>query len=123
MIETTESYLGDNLTHLDFIEGHEGADDSDEEEEDDTEAIIRAATGGKGLPPATSNYSDIAMNCGDCDFETHYENELFEHLKMHLRKDANLPAETEEEVQQSFYGSYQPIFLFSGKTQERHNRS
>ena len=37
------------------------------------------------------------MNCGDCPFETHYENELFEHLKMHLRKDANIIVDTQEE--------------------------
>ena len=37
------------------------------------------------------------MNCGDCPFETHYENELFEHLKMHLRKDANITVDTQEE--------------------------
>ena len=30
------------------------------------------------------NYDPNPMNCGDCPFETHYENELFEHLKMHL---------------------------------------
>ena len=24
------------------------------------------------------------MNCGDCYFETHYEKELFEHVKMHI---------------------------------------
>ena len=95
-IDSTEPFV--RKADVYNFEGHEGADDSDEEEEDDTEAIIRAATGGKGLPPATSNFSDTPMNCGDCDFETHYENELFEHLKMHLRKDANLPAETEEEV-------------------------
>ena len=38
------------------------------------------------------------MSCGDCDFETHYENELFEHIKMHLRKEANIPDDTETEV-------------------------
>ena len=111
------------ISHDSELVGHEGADDSDEEEEDDTEAIIRAATGGKGLPSATSNYSDTPMNCGDCDFETHYENELFEHLKMHLRKDANLPAETEEEVNQFHLLPFQSkSILFSGEAQERHHR-
>ena len=85
------------LTH--YIAGQERAEDSDEDEDDDeTEAIIRAATGGKGLPPVANKYEATPMNCGDCNFKTHYENELFEHLKMHLRKDANLPDETEEEV-------------------------
>ena len=69
-------------------------DDEDEEDEIDEEAIIRAATGGTGL----GNYDPNPMSCGDCDFETHYENELFEHLKMHLRKEANIPDDTETEV-------------------------
>ena len=43
------------------------------------------------------NYDETPMNCGDCAFETHYENELFEHLKMHLRKDANITIDTESE--------------------------
>jgi len=43
------------------------------------------------------NYDPNPMNCGDCPFETHYENELFEHLKMHLRKDANISVDTVEE--------------------------
>ena len=30
------------------------------------------------------NYYPKPMNCGDCYFETHYENELFEHVKMHI---------------------------------------
>ena len=30
------------------------------------------------------NYYPNPMNCGDCYFETHYENELFDHLKMHM---------------------------------------
>ena len=30
------------------------------------------------------SYYPNPMNCGDCSFETHYENELFEHLKMHM---------------------------------------
>ena len=50
--------------------------------------------GGTGL----GNYDPNPMSCGDCDFETHYENELFEHLKMHLRKEANIPDDTETEV-------------------------
>ena len=69
-------------------------EDDEEEEEIDEEAIIRAATGGTGL----GNYDPNPMSCGDCDFETHYENELFEHLKMHLRKEANIPDDTETEV-------------------------
>ena len=43
------------------------------------------------------NYDPNPMNCGDCPFETHYENELFEHLKMHLRKDANIAVDSKEE--------------------------
>ena len=43
------------------------------------------------------NYDPNPMNCGDCPFETHYENELFEHLKAHLRKDANITVDTVEE--------------------------
>ena len=27
------------------------------------------------------------MSCGDCDFETHYESELFLHLKVHIGKE------------------------------------
>jgi hypothetical protein len=27
------------------------------------------------------------MSCGDCDFETHYESELFLHLKIHMGKE------------------------------------
>ena len=69
-------------------------DDDEEDYEIDEEAIIRAATGGTGL----GNYDPNPMNCGDCDFETHYENEQFEHLKMHLRKEANIPDDTETEV-------------------------
>jgi len=69
-------------------------EDDEEDEEIDEEAIIRAATGGTGL----GNYDPNPMSCGDCDFETHYENELFEHLKMHLRKEANIPDDTETEV-------------------------
>ena len=69
-------------------------DDDEEDYEIDEKAIIRAATGGTGL----GNYDPNPMSCGDCDFETHYENELFEHLKMHLRKEANIPDDTETEV-------------------------
>jgi len=72
----------------------EDKEDDEEDEEIDEEAIIRAATGGTGL----GNYDPNPMSCGDCDFETHYENELFEHLKMHLRKEANIPDDTETEV-------------------------
>ena len=73
-------------------------EESDEEDEIDEEAIIRAATGGKGLPGTMGNYDPNPMSCGDCDFETHYENELFDHLKMHLRKDANIHDDTDSEV-------------------------
>jgi len=45
------------------------------------------------------NYDPIPMNCGDCAFTTHYENELFEHLKAHLRKDANISIDTKEQRQ------------------------
>merc|ERR1712002_117673 len=45
------------------------------------------------------NYDPIPMNCGDCAFTTHYENELFEHLKAHLRKDANIQVANKEERQ------------------------
>ena len=77
----------------------EDNDDAESDEEIDEEAIIRAATGGKGIPgTGLGNYDPNPMSCGDCDFETHYENELFDHLKMHLRKEANLPDDTEEEV-------------------------
>ena len=30
------------------------------------------------------NYYPNPINCGDCSFETHYEKELFEHVKMHI---------------------------------------
>ena len=69
-------------------------DDDEEDNEIDEKAIIRAATWGTG----PGNYDPNPMSCGDCDFETHYENELFEHLKMHLRKEANIPDDTETEV-------------------------
>ena len=66
-------------------------EDEDEEEEEVEEVMVKSTTG-------LGNYDPNPMNCGDCDFETHYENELFEHLKMHLRKDANIPEDTENEV-------------------------
>ena len=66
-------------------------DDEDEEEDEEEEVIVKSTTG-------LGNYDPNPMNCGDCEFETHYENELFEHLKMHLRKDANIPEDTENEV-------------------------
>ena len=62
-----------------------------EEKEEVEEVMVKSTTG-------LGNYDPNPMNCGDCDFETHYENELFEHLKMHLRKDANIPEDTENEV-------------------------
>ena len=66
-------------------------DDEDEDEEEEEEVAVKSTTG-------LGNYDPNPMNCGDCEFETHYENELFEHLKMHLRKDANIPEDTENEV-------------------------
>ena len=66
-------------------------DDEDEEEEEEVVVAVKSTTG-------LGNYDPNPMNCGDCDFETHYENELFEHLKMHLRKDANIPEDTDNEV-------------------------
>ena len=72
----------------DDMEEREEEEDEDEEEE---EIPIKSSTG-------LGNYDPNPMNCGDCEFETHYENELFEHLKMHLRKDANIPEDTENEV-------------------------
>ena len=65
--------------------------EEEEDEEEEEELLIKSATG-------LGNYDPTPMNCGDCEFETHYENELFEHLKMHLRKDANIPDDTENEV-------------------------
>lgn len=67
-------------------------DDEDEDEEEEEVAAVKSTTG-------LGNYDPNPMNCGDCEFETHYENELFEHLKMHLRKDANIPEDTENEVE------------------------
>ena len=55
------------------------------DEEEEVKAVIAKATK-SGL----GNYDPVPMNCGDCAFTTHYENELFEHLKAHLRKDANI---------------------------------
>jgi len=74
-------------------------EEQEDDEEDEMEAIIRAATGGKGIPGSggKGQYDPNPMSCGDCDFETHYENELFDHLKMHLRKEANLPDDDETE--------------------------
>ena len=65
--------------------------EEEEEEEEEEEIPIKSSTG-------LGNYDPNPMNCGDCDFETHYENELFEHLKMHLRKEANIPDDTQKEV-------------------------
>lgn len=45
------------------------------------------------------NYSAAPMDCGDCSFQTHYEDELFEHLKAHLRKDANVKEDTTDEIE------------------------
>jgi hypothetical protein len=36
---------------------------------------------------AEDDFSPIPMSCGDCDFETHYESELFLHLKVHIGKE------------------------------------
>ena len=60
-------------------------------------------SGGKG------QYDPTPMSCGDCDFETHYENELFDHLKMHLRKEANLPDDDETEVSDFSFSTVQFI--------------
>jgi len=59
-----------------------------DDDEDDESPVTKTGLG---------NYDPNPMNCGDCPFETHYENELFEHLKMHLRKDANITVDTQEE--------------------------
>jgi len=45
------------------------------------------------------NYSSFPMDCGDCSFSTHYEDQLFEHLKAHLRKDCNVSEENEAEIE------------------------
>jgi len=69
------------------------ADDKDDDvpiDDDEDDEIPVSKTG-------LGNYDPNPMNCGDCPFETHYENELFEHLKMHLRKDANITVDTQEE--------------------------
>jgi len=64
------------------------------DEEEEVKAVIAKATK-SGL----GNYDPVPMNCGDCAFTTHYENELFEHLKAHLRKDANIQVANKEERQ------------------------
>ena len=64
---------------------------ADEEEEEKTITPISNTKSGLG------NYDPIPMNCGDCSFTTHYENELFEHLKAHLRKDANVTVQDKEQ--------------------------
>ena len=46
-----------------------------DDDEDDETPVSKTGLG---------NYDPNPMNCGDCPFETHYENELFEHLKMHM---------------------------------------
>jgi hypothetical protein len=38
------------------------------------------------------DYSPTPMSCGDCDFETHYESELFAHLKVHIGKQDEVAA-------------------------------
>jgi len=72
------------------ILGDDKDDDIPMEEPEEPEPIKKSKTG-------LGNYDETPMNCGDCAFETHYENELFEHLKMHLRKDANITIDTESE--------------------------
>ena len=86
-------------------------EEQEDDEEDEMEAIIRAATGGKGIPGSggKGQYDPNPMSCGDCDFETHYENELFDHLKMHLRKEANLPDDDETEVSDLSFSTVQFI--------------
>jgi hypothetical protein len=61
-----------------------------DEAEQKTPVTAKATKSGMG------NYDPIPMSCGDCDFTTHYENELFEHLKAHLRKDANITVDSQE---------------------------
>jgi hypothetical protein len=39
------------------------------------------------LDGGEDDYSPNMMSCGDCDFETHYESELFLHLKIHMGKE------------------------------------
>ena len=66
------------------VDKEEETDNMVDEEEEVKAVIAKATKSGLG------NYDPIPMNCGDCPFTTHYENELFEHLKAHLRKDANI---------------------------------
>jgi len=54
----------------------------------------------KATKSGLGNYDPLPMNCGDCAFTTHYESELFEHLKAHLRKDANITIDSKEQRQQ-----------------------
>jgi len=72
----------------------EEQEDNMVDEEEEVKAVIAKATK-SGL----GNYDPVPMNCGDCAFTTHYENELFEHLKAHLRKDANIQVANKEERQ------------------------
>ena len=79
------------------ILGVDKEDDSENNvvnEVDELKQVIAKATK-SGL----GNYDATPMNCGDCAFTTHYENELFEHLKAHLRKDANITVANKEERQ------------------------
>lgn len=66
------------------VDKEEETDNMVDEEEEMKAVIAKATKSGLG------NYDPVPMNCGDCAFTTHYENELFEHLKAHLRKDANI---------------------------------
>ena len=68
------------------VDKEEETDNMVDEEEEVKAVIAKATKSGLG------NYDPVPMNCGDCAFTTHYENELFEHLKAHLRKDANIQA-------------------------------
>lgn len=62
------------------------------DEEEETKVLNPKAT-----KSGMGNYDPVPMNCGDCAFTTHYENELFEHLKAHLRKDANITVDNKEQ--------------------------
>ena len=48
------------------------------------------------------------MRCGDCDFETHYESELFLHLKVHIGKE-------DEVLQYHHIYWYQQMLFQTGK--------
>jgi len=68
-------------------------------DEDEEEIMIEPKPKKAKSMTGLGNYSSVAMNCGDCSFQTHYEDELFEHLKEHIRQDANIHEDTAEEIQ------------------------